>query len=505
MGGGLVLRLAPSDDVAVALRELAVGTSIVLDGCSVVVRERIPRGHKVAVRGISAGSPVHKYGWVIGQATVDIAAGSHVHVHNLAAGELGERIASAVQRAVPPPRLEAATFDGYRRTGRRAGTRNHVAVVATVNCAADVAHAVVRHVRAQAIHALANVDSVFPITHQSGCGMPLGGASYDVLVRCLRGIATHPNVAGVLIVGLGCEVVQPAVIAEAAQALGVPHRVITIQETGGTGRTIRAGIEAVGALLERANECRREPVPISELVVGAECGGSDAYSGITANPLLGRAGDILVQAGASWVLSESPETYGAEHLLTARARSEEVAERLVAVMRRWERYTALHGATVDNNPAPGNKEGGITTVYEKALGAVAKAGSSPLVDVLEYAAPVVAQGLSFMDTPGMDDVSVTGLAAGGCTLIGFTTGRGSALAFAPVPIVKIASTTELFEAMPDDMDFDAGVVLGGEALDNAALRLARLIVATASGRPTCGERQGLGDYSFAPWDLGPTL
>jgi len=493
------------DDVAVALADLEAGTRVMASEVEVVVRETVPRGHKLALRPIRAGQPVRKYGFLIGYAKAEIAPGAHVHTHNVEAGIISTpqtELCTVAPKVLPLP---VTTFQGYRREKRRAGTRNTVAVIATVSCSADPAQALVRRARAELLPQYPNVDDVCAITHDTGCGLPFGGKAYELVLRCLAGMATHPNVAGALILGLGCEVIQPTVVAEAAGRAGVPHHVLTIQEAGGTEQAIRTGLERVGSLLRLANECRRVPLPLSELVVGTECGGSDAYSGITANPVLGLAGDMLIASGAAWVLAETPETYGAEHLLLARTPDPQIRKSYLDKIRWWEEYTASHGASIDNNPAPGNKAGGITTVYEKALGAVAKGGNTPLRDVLGYAAPVRFSGLSFMDTPGMDNVSVTGLAAGGCNLIAFTTGRGSCLAFPAVPVVKIASSSELFAAMPENMDFDAGTVLTGVPMEKAARDLAMLLIATASGRKARGEVLGLGDQTFAPWNLGPTL
>lgn len=500
-----LLRLAGLDDVAVALRDIAEGEKVSVGDVVVHAKTSIPKGHKMALGAVPAGSPVRKYGFTIGVALRPIEAGEHVHTHNLTAGPRPGAQFSQVSQQRQLPDFDLTAFRGYRRHGRRAGTRNHVVVVATTNCSADVVQAIAFQARRELLQDFPYVDDIIPITHASGCGLPLEGRAYEIVVRCLQGMVCHPNVSAAVIVGLGCEVVQAAVVASAAQSARVPHQVVLIQEAGGTGPAIRRGTEALVPLLRHANQCRRSDVPLAELVVGTECGGSDAYSGITANPVLGLAGDLLIQAGSSWVLAETPEIYGAEHLLLNRAETTDVEEKLESVLRWWEEHAAAHGASLDNNPAPGNKEGGITTIYEKALGAVAKGGSSPLRDVLQYAEQVRRPGLSFMDTPGFDNVSITGLVAGGCNLLAFTTGRGSCLAFPGVPVVKIASTSELYHRMSGDMDFDAGVVLAGTTVAEAAASLARQLVEVASGKRTCGEAQGLGQTTFTPWNLGPTL
>lgn len=499
------LRLDSADDVAISLRDIDAGAHVVLDGAPIPVLDPIPRGHKVALRPLARLTPIVKYGQIIGHAAADIAAGEHVHLHNVTVLPVQRTEARPTRNPSPDDSRLPNTFHGFRNHGRRSGTRNAIGVLATVNCSADVVRAVVAETRRRILPDHPSVDGVFAITHSGGCGMPVDGRTHIYLRRCLIGAAMNPNVAGVIIIGLGCEVMDGGAVRDAAQMVGIPAIQIGIQEIGGTGRAIRAGVEAAAGLIATANARRRQRVPISDLIIGTQCGGSDAYSGITANPLLGRAGDLLISRGASWALAETPETYGAEHLLTARATSREVADRLLAMMRRWEREVAATGASLDNNPAPGNKAGGLTTIYEKALGAVAKAGSTPLQNVLEYGEAITKPGLTFMDSPGLDDVSTTGLVAGGCNLVAFTTGRGSCLSMNPIPVVKIASTTELYNRMRDDMDFDAGRLITGWDMDEAAYTLAMQIIRVASGDQTAGERQGLGDHTFAPWDVGPTL
>ncbi len=499
------LVLNGNDDVAVALVPLRAGTQVQVGGRPIQIVADVPMGHKVALRDVERGNPIRKYGEVIGYATQDLVRGEWVHTHNLAAGSVSrpERVRSAagILKSTGPEQC----FLGYRREDGRVGTRNAIAVISTVNCSADAAHILASRARAEIVPAFPCVDDVFAVIHKGGCGIPIGGSSYDILLRCLIGMATHPNVAAAVVVGLGCEVVSAALVADAGSRARKPCVAIGVQESGGVGATVTRGMEVVETLARQAGTARRTECPVSELVVGTNCGGSDAYSGITANPLLGRVGELIAEAGGGWALAESPETRGADHILAGRAVSDEVADRLLAVMDRWDAYTAMHGATVDNNPAPGNKEGGITTIYEKALGAVTKGGELPLRRVVEFAEPVDKPGLTFMDTPGMDDVSVTGLAAGGCNLIAFTTGRGSCMAFKPVPVIKIASTTDLYRRMPDDMDFNAGSLLDGVSQEEARDALYDLIISVASGTRTAGERQGLGEHTFAPWDLGPTL
>jgi altronate hydrolase len=347
------------------------------------------------------------------------------------------------------------------------------------------------------------VDGVIALTHKGGCGAHYGGAEVDLLQRTLAGFARHPNIAGYVLIGLGCEINQIPDMVE-RQALGSPTSLV-IQDEGGLVETVEAGARAIAALLPGANACRRETVPASELMVALQCGGSDAWSGITANPALGRAVDLLVAQGGTAVLGETPEVYGAEHLLTRRAVSRDVGEKLLARIRWWERYTAINGAEIDNNPTPGNKLGGLTTIYEKSLGAVAKSGTTPLNDVVEYAESVRARGFVHMDTPGYDPVSVTGQVAGGCNLVVFTTGRGSVFGCRPAPTIKVATNTPLYRRMAGDMDVNAGRVLEGAGLDEIGGEIFELMLRVASGEPTRSERHGIGEEEFNPWILGATL
>ncbi len=497
--------LHPDDDVAVALVPISQGDEVKVGSLTVAALTDVPAGHKIALRAVERGRSVRKYGEVIGEATRDIASGDWVHTHNLVAGVVRRRDLANVSAQARAGHGAERTFAGYRRSDGRVGTRNALAVISTVNCSADAAHILASRARLEIAPSFSGLDDIIAVTHKGGCGIPIGGASYEALLRCLTGMVAHPNVAGAVVMGLGCEVVGASPLLAAAERARKPCVAIEIQEVGGVGQAVSRGMEVLASLARDASAARRTECPVSELVVGVNCGGSDAYSGITANPLLGRVGDIVAGAGGGWALAESPETRGAEHILAARAVRPEVADRLLGVMDRWDAYTAMHGATVDNNPAPGNKEGGITTIYEKALGAVMKGGDLPLRHVVDYAELVGKPGLTFMDTPGLDDVSVTGLVAGGCNLVAFTTGRGSCLAFKPVPVVKIAATTDLYRRMPNDMDFNAGVVLDGIPQDEARDALFDLIIAVAGGKRTAGETQGLGEHTFAPWDLGPTL
>jgi altronate hydrolase len=503
-----VVRLHPADDVVIAVRELAAGSVIDIDGERIVANVTIPAGHKLAVRARTSGEPVRRYAQVIGDATADIAVGDHVHSHNLAVGakELDHRIGQAYVPTVPV--AEPATFDGIVRTDGRVATRNYLAVVATVNCSATVARAIADQItRSGELDLYPNVDGVVALTHGSGCGMDTAGEGIDVLRRTIAGYATHPNFAGVLLVGLGCESNQMGALITARRLdLGDRLAALTIQDTGGTRRCVDDGVRLLTAMLPAANEVERVPVPASHLVVGLQCGGSDGYSGITANPALGAAVDLLVANGGTAILSETPEIYGAEHLLTRRAVSLAVGARLLARIAWWEDYTARNHGEMDNNPSPGNKAGGLTTIYEKSLGAVAKGGTTGLMDVYEYAEAVTASGLVYMDTPGYDPVSATGQVAGGANVVCFTTGRGSAYGCIPSPSIKLATNTALWERQADDIDINCGEMLDRDV--PAAVMGERIfaeMLRVASGGTTKSEAFGYGQEEFAPWIIGATM
>jgi altronate hydrolase len=491
----------------VARGDIVEGQTVSADGITLTARQTIPSGHKIAVRKVLAGQRVLKYGQLIGQATQGIEPGEHVHVHNLdmpaATAEQSVRNVYVPTSLTPTP----ATFEGYVRDDGRVATRNYIGVVSSVNCSATVCKQIANAFSAERLKDFPNVDGVVAITHGSGCGMGAKGEGIDILKRTLRGYADHANFAGVLLIGLGCEVNQlTPLMNELANRPAALKTSLVIQEEGGTRETVQRGIAHIEAMLPLINQCRRTTVAASHLCVGLQCGGSDGYSGITANPALGAAVDLLVQQGGTAILSETPEIYGAEHLLTARAASVEIAEKLMERIRWWEAYVRHNDGDMNNNPSPGNKAGGITTILEKSLGAVAKAGASGLMGVYQYAEAVDTRGLVFMDTPGYDPVSATGQVAGGANLICFTTGRGSTYGCKPTPSLKIATNTRLFQRMELDMDFNAGGIVDGvESVAQAGERLFRLMLETASGRRTCSEENGLGDNEFLPWQIGAVM
>jgi altronate hydrolase len=501
----LALRLNANDDVLIATRDIAAGTAIA--GTGLVAADRVPAGHKISARALEVGSAVRRYNQIIGFATRAIGAGQHVHLHNLAMADFERDYAFCTETRPTVVASAARTFEGIVRADGRVATRNYIGVVSSVNCSATVCRQIVETFRGTALDAYPNVDGVVAITHKSGCGMASTGEPIQLLRRVMGGYIRHANFASVLFIGLGCESNQvSALLGDQALCESNELRTLTIQESGGTRATIARGIEIVRELLPGANSVRRESVPVRHITVGLQCGGSDGYSGITANPALGRAMDLLVEHGGTAILSETPEIYGAEHLLTRRAVTPAVAEKLVGRIRWWEEYTARLGGEMNNNPSPGNKAGGLTTILEKSLGAVAKAGTTNLVEVVEYAEPVSARGLVFMDTPGYDPVSATGQVAGGANLICFTTGRGSVYGCKPSPSLKLATNSAMYQRMSEDMDVNCGAILDGSS-DIATLgqEIFERIIATASGAPTKSELFGFGEDEFAPWMLGPTM
>ncbi len=499
------LRLNPNDDVVIAARPLQAGAKVEAEGVTCV--DAIPAGHKLAVRAVANGQPVKRYDQIIGFATADISPGQHVHTHNLAF-EMFERDYAVGVDAKPTPKPAApATFMGIVRTDGRVATRNYIGVISTVNCSASVSKYVAAHFTPEVLKAFPNVDGVVPITHSSGCGMDSAGAGIDVLRRTIAGYCRHVNFAGVVIIGLGCEANQMDALFQAQQMHeGTLLKPLIIQTSGGTRKTVEAGIAAVRSMLPSANDVKRTRVPASHITIGLQCGGSDGYSGITANPALGAACDLLVSHGGTVILSETPEIYGAEHLLTRRAVSQAVADKLIRRIKWWEEYTARNDGSMDNNPSPGNKAGGLTTILEKSLGAVAKGGTTNLVDVVEYAQPVNAKGFVFMDTPGYDPVSATGQVAGGANLICFTTGRGSVYGCKPAPSIKLATNSMLYERMSEDMDVNCGAIVDGTvSVQDKGREIFELILRVASGEATKSEALGMGNDEFVPWLLGAVM
>lgn len=496
-----VLILNPSDDIAVALDDVAAGETP--EGLDVAATADIAQGHKIARHAVAEGGLVRRYGQVIGRAKTAIAAGDHVHVHNLMMDD-GPREAEVGVDAKPAPVRDGATFNGIVRADGRVGTRNYIGVLTSVNCSATVARRIADAFPDAGLPE--GVDGVVAFTHQGGCGGSSLSSDVTLLQRTLAGYARHPNFHSILIVGLGCEANQiPNWLANEGLEAGPTLRALTIQEAGGTARAIEAGVEIVRELVAEAANVKRQPVSVSYLTVGLQCGGSDGWSGVTANPALGAAVDLLVAHGGSAMLSETPEIWGAEHLLLRRAANQGVADRLNARLDWWREYADRHQMELNNNPSPGNLKGGLTTILEKSLGAVAKSGSTPLNDVIGYAEPLTTHGLSFMDSPGYDPCSATGQIASGANLIVFTTGRGSVFGAKPAPTIKVASNAKLASWMDEDMDVDASPVLTGTPMADVGREIFERMLAVASGEKSKSEALGIGDNEFVPWAVGAYL
>jgi altronate hydrolase len=503
----LTVRLNAADNIVVARVDILPNTE--LSGEGVRTTQPIPAGHKVATRPIRQGEPVRKFNQIIGFAKTGIASGEHVHVQNCAMGDF-ERdyaIGADVRNIEMVPEAERATFDGYVRANGKVGTRNFIGVLSTVNCSASVSKFIAERFPREILDQYPNVDGIVAITHSTGCGMADRGEGYATLQRTLWGFAAHPNFASVLMVGLGCEVMQIEFLTEAyGIQRGPTFRTMTLQGTGGTRKTIERAHAMIAEMLPTANEFRRQPVGASELSLALQCGGSDGYSGITANPALGHCADLLVRNGGTAILSETPEIYGAEHLLTRRSVSQEVAQKLIERIHWWEEYTERNGGEMNNNPSPGNKAGGLTTILEKSLGAAAKGGTTNLIDVVKYAEPIKNRGFIFMDSPGYDPASATGQVASGGNIIAFTTGRGSCFGYKPAPSIKLATNTAMFRRMEEDMDINTGTILDGEeTIEQVGQRTFDLLLRVASGEKSKSEALGMGDNEFVPWQIGAVM
>ena len=504
-GNQPLIRLNAADNVAVARRELETGTD--LPDLRVKTAEIVPAGYKVAMQDIAKGAPILKYATVIGFAAKDIKVGEMLHNHNIAFQEF-ERDYQHAQGFTPinvlPP-TERATFQGYRRADGRVGTRNFIAIVSTVNCSATVVHAIADHFTKERLAAYPNVDGVAAFAHAMGCGMEMTGEPMNLLHRTLAGYIDHPNVAGALVVGLGCERCQVGGLFAAQKMETGPNlRTLVMQENGGTRATIAKGVAIVEEMLADANRARRETASAEHIMVGLQCGGSDAFSSITANPALGRAVDILAQHGGTGVLSETPEIYGVEHTITRRAASVAIGEKLIERIRWWKDvYATGRDVQINGVVSPGNQKGGLANILEKSLGSAMKGGTGPLMAVYEYAERVEQAGFVFMDTPGFDPVSATGQIAGGANLVAFTTGRGSCFGAKPTPSIKLATNTPMFRRMEEDMDINCGKVLdGGASMDEMGREIFDHFLEIASGRPSKSELLDLGRHEFVPWQIG---
>ena len=501
----LFIKLDPTDNVAVATQPLGLGSKV--EGID--VQDQIPSGHKLALTLIDAGEAVRKYGQTIGYAKTPISPGQHVHLHNLAfkASNVDHEIGKGILSIEGFEGASKRSFQGYRRSNGTVGTRNFIAILTSVNCSATAARAIADRFTDETLAEYANVDGVSAFTHGTGCAMDTAGEGYANLQRVLWGYANHANCGGVLLVGLGCETNHIDLLLEKyGLAVSDRFRVMNIQDMGGLRKTINAGCEIIKEMLPVVNKIERSTCDTSALTLGLQCGGSDAWSGMTANPALGYASDLLVKQGGTTVLAETPEVYGAEHLLTRRARNQLVADKLLDRIRWWESYTASNGGSMDNNPSHGNKRGGLTTILEKSLGAVAKSGTLPMENVFRYGEPITTKGFVMMDSPGYDPASITGQIAGGCNLVAFTTGRGSVYGSKPAPSIKIATNSKMFYHMREDMDVNAGTILDGDkTIAEVGTEIFDLLIDVASGRPSLSEAQGLGDLEFVPWQIGAVM
>src|SRR5215472_762664 len=497
------IRLHSKDDVAIARVNISAGTELEIGDQRLTARQEIPVGHKIALRDIAPGEMVHRYSHDIGRAKQPIRAGEHIHTHNLGFEELQlEYEFPSAEIAPPAHSASAPTFLGYAREDGRVGTRNYIAVVAASNCAAHTADRIARSFEDEKLPE--NVDGVVAFPHGEGCGMS-SGVDLDQLRRTLGGVLAHPNVSAALILGLGCEVNQIDHYLGSGHGFSTDRMAgMTVQGSGGTRATVEAGRKEIARFIERAAEERRTKAPAWTITLGLNCGGSDSFSGVTANPALGYCSDVLAELGGTPVLAETTEIIGAEHLLIRRARNRETAEKLLRIIREYKRYLDRFQGSFDDNPSPGNKAGGLTNILEKSLGAVAKGGASPLIDVYEYAERITAPGFCFMNTPGYDPVSLAGLAAGGCNVIAFTTGRGSAIGFPTIPVIKIATNSQTFRQMSDNMDINAGAIADGQSsVQQVGRQIFDMVLEAASGRRTCAER--LGHKEFVPWRIGPVM
>lgn len=495
-----VILLHPEDNVAIARVPLAPGQVLRVRGSSIEVRDAVAAGHKVAIEAMPSGTGVRRYGEAIGLATRDIAAGDHVHTHNLSFED--EDVAVSYEGRVAPPARSTRTFRGLVRPDGRVGTRNYIAVVAASNCAAYSAEQIAESF--EGVTLPSDVDGIVAFPHGDGCGQSLGPDT-DQLRRTLEGVLDHPNVFAAVILGLGCEVNQiDHYLGPASRARGGNLVGLTLQGSGGTPGVIKEAAGQIRRMLDNAERPERTDVPASKLMVGLNCGGSDSFSGITANPALGHCCDLIVAEGGTVVLAETTEIIGAQHLLLRRAKSAEVGRKLEGAITSYRRYLGQFGGSFNDNPSPGNKEGGLTNIVEKSLGAVAKSGTSMLSDVVEYAEKITSSGLVFMNTPGYDPASLAGLAAGGVNLIAFTTGRGSAIGFPSIPVLKISSNSNIARRMPDNIDVNAGVIAEGNAtVEDVGREIFDALLRVASGERSKAER--LGHHEFVPWRIGPVL
>jgi altronate dehydratase len=497
-----LIKLHERDNVAVAPMNIPENTKLEFE---IISKNMIPFGHKIALSKIEKNSLIYKYGQIIGLASQNILPGEHIHSHNIAFKHFEKKSLIKKQTNNESKKLDDIYFDGFKRKNGKSGTRNYIGLLSTVNCSATVVKKIAESINKNPkLKDFKNIDGAVCLKHSSGCGMNANGYGMDVLNKTIEGFKRHPNFIKVFVVGLGCECAQISLYQNNEEEDNVVY--MNIQDEGGTKKIINNISNQIIEILPDLNKEQRVKIPISELTVALQCGGSDSYSGITANPALGYASDLLINHGGSTILSETPEIYGAEHLLIERSANEEIANKLIKQIHWWKNYTLINNASLDNNPSPGNKKGGLSTILEKSLGAVAKSGTAIMQDVLGYAEPLTKKGFNFMDSPGYDPVSVTGQVASGSNIVCFTTGRGSCFGFKPTPSIKIASNTNMYNKLDEDMDINSGTIMDGESsIKEIGDLIFKSIVDTASGKLTKSEINDYGDDEFIPWIIGATL
>ena len=495
--------LNKNDNVAVTPFIIPAKTKI--EGQNISSIDDIPFGHKICLKPVNIGDPVIKYDQIIGFASKNIIPGEHVHSHNLEFKEFDRAFKVEERKPIINEKSELF-FNGIKRNNGQVATRNYIGIISTVNCSATVTKMISEKIKqSNILKDFPNIDGIVPITHSTGCGMNTESEGMQIFQRTIDGFKNHPNFSHVFVLGLGCECAQVNIFKDNVKQHDRIH-FLTIQDEGGTKKIVDKVLSEIKNLLKVSNNVKREPLSVNNITLALQCGGSDGYSGISANPALGVAADMLVKQGGSSILSETPEIYGAEHLLINRANKQETADKLIAKIKWWQHYTAINNSSMDNNPAPGNKKGGLTTILEKSLGAVAKGGNSILEDVLSYAEPLKNKGFNFMDSPGYDPVSVTGQVASGANVICFTTGRGSCFGCKPVPSLKLSTNTSMYEKMSEDMDINCGTIIEGkEKIEDVGKKIFELVVNTASGSPSKSELNGYGDEEFNPWQVGVVM
>jgi len=495
--------LNKNDNVAVTPFIIPAKTKI--EGQNISSIDEIPFGHKICLKSVNRGDPVIKYDQIIGFASKNIIPGEHVHSHNLEFKEFDRAFKVIEKKSIIDEKSESF-FNGILRDNGQVATRNYIGIISTVNCSATVTKMISEKIKqSDILKDFPNIDGIVPITHSTGCGMNTESEGMQIFQRTIDGFKNHPNFSHVFVLGLGCECAQVDIFKDNVKQHDRIH-FLTIQDEGGTRKIVDKVLSEIKNLLKISNDIKREPLSINNITLALQCGGSDGYSGISANPALGVAADMLVRQGGSSILSETPEIYGAEHLLINRANKQQTADKLIAKIKWWQHYTSINNSSMDNNPAPGNKKGGLTTILEKSLGAVAKGGNSVLEDVLNYAEPLKNKGFNFMDSPGYDPVSVTGQVASGANVICFTTGRGSCFGCKPVPSLKLSTNTSMYEKMSEDMDINCGTIIEGkEKIEDVGKKIFELVVNTASGNPSKSEQNGYGDEEFNPWQVGVVM